>query len=76
MQATRPLLTSLRRFELGGFKGGSLSFRGWNGQMRQSVQLVHAKAVVASAPIEGFLHAQTELDTLGLDSPNSKCSAN
>jgi len=61
-------------FELGGFKGTSLSFRGWNGQMRQSVQLVHAKAVVASAPIEGFLHARTELDTLGLDSPNTQCS--
>lgn len=62
-------------FELGGFKGASLSFRDWNGQMRQSIQLVHAKAVVASAPIEGFLHAQTELDTLGLDSPNSQCNA-
>lgn len=61
-------------FELGGFKGAPLSFRRWNGQMRQSVQLVHARAVVASAPIEGFLHAQTELDTLGLDRPNSKCA--
>ena len=61
-------------FELGGFKGAPLSFRQWNGQMRQSIQLVHAKAVVATAPIEGFLHARTELDTLGLDSPNSKCS--
>jgi len=62
-------------FELGGFKGAALSFRRWNGQLRQSVQLVHAKAVVASAPIEGFLHAKTELDTLGLDSPNSQCNA-
>ncbi len=61
-------------FELGGFKGAPLSFRQWNGQMRQSIQLVHAKAVVATAPIEGFLHAQTELDTLGIDRPNSKCS--
>ncbi len=62
-------------FELAGFKGTSLSFRPWNGQLRQSVQLVHANAVVASAPIEGFLHARTELDTLGLDKPESQCSA-
>ena len=61
-------------FELGGFKGSSLSFRPWNGQLRQTVQLVHANAVVANAPLEGFLHARTELDTLGLDEPESKCS--
>lgn len=60
-------------FELAGFKGAPLSFRGWNGQMRQSVQLVHPKAVVATAPIEGFLHPVTELDTLGLDEPESLC---
>ncbi len=28
-------------FELAGFKGTSLSFRSWNGQMRQPIQLVH-----------------------------------
>ncbi len=60
-------------FELAGFKGAPLSFRSWNGQMRQSVQLVHPKAVVATAPIEGFLHPLTELDTLGLDEPESLC---
>ena len=62
-------------FELAGFKGSSLSFRAWNGQLRQTVQLVHANAVVANAPLEGFLHARTELDTLGLDEPESKCVA-
>ncbi|WP_430876755.1 ABC transporter substrate-binding protein [Granulosicoccus sp. 3-233] len=60
-------------FELAGFKGAPLSYRHWNGQMRQSVQLVHPKAVVATAPIEGFLHPVTELDTLGLDEPESLC---
>lgn len=60
-------------FELGGFKGASLSYRSWNGQLRQSIQLVHANAVVASAPLEGFLHARTELDSLGLDEPESGC---
>jgi len=62
-------------FVLGGFKGSSLSFRQWNGQMRQPIQLVHAKAVVASAPIEGFLHPVTELDTLGSDKAENQCSA-
>lgn len=60
-------------FELAGFKGSPLSYRNWNGQMRQSVQLVHPQAVVATAPIEGFLHRVTELDTLGVDSPDTRC---
>jgi len=62
-------------FELAGFKGASLSFRDWNGQLRQPVQLVHANAVVANAPIEGFLHPVTELDTLGTDKAESECAA-
>lgn len=61
-------------FELGGFKGTPLSFRQWNGQMRQPIQLVHANAVVASAPVEGFLHAVTELDTLGFDTADTACT--
>jgi len=62
-------------FSLAGFKGHSLSFRLWNGQLRQPIPLVHAHAVVATAPLEGFLHKRTELDTLGLDEPESQCSA-
>ena len=62
-------------FELAGFKGSPLSYRGWNGQLRQPIQLVHANAVVASAPIEGFLHPETELDTLGVDMPETKCTS-
>ncbi len=62
------------QFELAGFKGHSLSYRGWNGQLRQAVPLVHAHAVSANAPIEGYLHQTTELDTLGLDKPESRCN--
>lgn len=61
------------KFELGGFKGRKLTFRNWNGQLRQPIPLVHTRAVVALAPIEGFLHQHNELDTLGLDRPESKC---
>lgn len=63
------------KFEVGGFKGRSLSFRPWNGQLRQPLYLLWPGAVVAAAPVEGFLHQRTELDTLGLDQPESACKA-
>ena len=62
-------------FELAGFKGRPLSYRTWNGQLRQPIPLVHASALAALAPLEGFLHQRTELDTLGLDQPESTCTA-
>ncbi|GAA4228138.1 ABC transporter substrate binding protein (PQQ-dependent alcohol dehydrogenase system) [Sagittula marina] len=62
-------------FELAGFKGRPLTFRPWNGQLRQTIPLTHRGSVVANAPIEGFLHPKTELDTLGLDAPESRCTA-
>lgn len=62
-------------FELAGFKGRPLSFRGWNGQMRQPIPLVTDRAVVAMAPLEGYLHQRSEMDTLGLDKPESRCEA-
>ncbi|NDW52766.1 ABC transporter substrate-binding protein [Aliiroseovarius sp. PrR006] len=61
--------------ELAGFKGRPLSFRNWNGQMRQPIGLTHASALVAMAPLEGFLHARNELDSLGADEPESQCIA-
>ena len=63
------------KFEVGGFKGRPLSFRAWNGQLRQPIFLIGPGAVAATAPIEGFLHHRTELDTLGLDEPESACRA-
>lgn len=73
-QVLRKYLLS-EEFELGGFKGAPLSFRPWNGQMRQPIQLVHANAVVATAPLEGFLHPNSELDTLGIDLGESSCTS-
>ena len=63
------------RFELAGFKGRPLSFRHWNGQLRQPIPLVTPRAMAAQAPLEGYLHQRTELDTLGLDAPESACTA-
>ncbi|MEL6793643.1 MAG: ABC transporter substrate-binding protein [Pseudomonadota bacterium] len=62
-------------FELAGFKGRPLSFRSWNGQLRQPIPLVHPRALAAQAPLEGFLHQRNEMDTLGLDAPESACAA-
>lgn len=60
-------------FALQGYKGSPLSFRPWDGQMRQPVLLAAPRSLVAVAPIEGFLHPKTELDTLGVDEPETAC---
>lgn len=70
----RPYLLG-EAFELAGFKGRALSFRPWNGQLRQPIPLTHRGAVVAVAPLDGFLHPVSELDTLGQDKPESGCTA-
>jgi ABC transporter substrate binding protein (PQQ-dependent alcohol dehydrogenase system) len=62
------------KFVQDGFKGSGLSYRTWNGQMRQPIPLASEDALVTLAPLEGFLHQSTELDTLGLDQPESKCA--
>ncbi|MEJ6402688.1 ABC transporter substrate-binding protein [Yoonia sp. 2307UL14-13] len=62
-------------FELAGFKGRPLTYRDWNGQLRQPIAIAHPRALVAQAPLEGFLHQTNELDTLGRDSPESNCEA-
>ncbi len=61
------------RFALQGYKGKPLSFRPWSGQLRQPVLLAAPRSLVAVAPLEGFLHPRSELDTLGYDQPETKC---
>ena len=66
----------MNEFELAGFKGRKLTFRTWNGQLRQPIPLVTPRAVVALAPLEGFLHQSNELDTLGCRQAfETKCTA-
>jgi ABC transporter substrate binding protein (PQQ-dependent alcohol dehydrogenase system) len=59
-----------------GDKGLALSVRPWDHQLRQAILLAAPYEVVASAPVEGFLHQTNELDTLGDDEPESKCHLN
>ena len=62
-------------FQLDGFKGRALTFRHWNGQMRQPIAVVNDRALVTLAPLPGFLHQRNETDSLGLDEPESRCTA-
>lgn len=63
------------KFALDGFKGRSLSYRDWDGQLRQPMPVVNAHAMVELAPLDGYLHQKNEMDTLGLDRPESSCTA-
>lgn len=61
------------KFEVAGFKGERLTFRAWNGQLRQPLLVSQPKLVVTVSPQPGFLHQFSILDTLGIDKPETKC---
>lgn len=61
------------KFELAAFKGVPVSFRPWDGQLRQPILLADARALVSVSPQPGFLHQFSQLDTLGIDQLESKC---
>jgi ABC transporter substrate binding protein (PQQ-dependent alcohol dehydrogenase system) len=60
-------------FALAAFKGQRLTLRDWNLQLRQPILLTDGRMIVSVSPQEGFQHQFSELDTLGLDRPESKC---
>ena len=60
-------------FSVAAFKGQRLTLRDWNQQLRQPILLVDGRMVVSVSPQEGFLHQVSELDTLGIDRPETKC---
>tara|TARA_B100000965_G_scaffold346640_1_gene318100 strand:- start:3757 stop:4944 length:1188 start_codon:yes stop_codon:yes gene_type:complete len=62
------------KFGLDGFKGPRLSFRLWDNQMRQPILLSTHNALIYKTPIEGFLHEKNDLDTLGSDELETRCS--
>ncbi|MEM7021034.1 MAG: ABC transporter substrate-binding protein [Pseudomonadota bacterium] len=59
---------------LDGFKGNRLNFRSWDHQLRQPILLVTHNWVVERAPLDAFLHATNNMDTLGFDEHESRCS--
>lgn len=63
------------KFELAAFKGQKLTYRPWNAQLRQPIFVATPKLHVSVSPQQGFLHQLTVLDTLGIDKPETKCTA-
>jgi len=72
---TKSVFEFLKRpdFSVAAFKGQRLTLRDWNQQLRQPILLVDGRMVVSVSPQEGFLHQVSELDTLGVDRPETRC---
>lgn len=58
-----------------GSKGTQMTFRPWDGQLRQTLLLTDGQGVISQAPVEGLLHPSNVLDTLGADAPEKACKA-
>jgi ABC transporter substrate binding protein (PQQ-dependent alcohol dehydrogenase system) len=62
--------------QLAPFKGIKQQFRPWDGQFRQPILIATDKVPVSVSPQRGFPHAshpEIEVDTLGIDEPESIC---
>ncbi|ODS01350.1 branched-chain amino acid ABC transporter substrate-binding protein [Methyloceanibacter methanicus] len=60
-------------FDLAAFKGQKVTFRKWDGQLRQPIIIAEAELPVSTSPQSGFLHEHEDVDTLGIDAPETKC---
>jgi ABC transporter substrate binding protein (PQQ-dependent alcohol dehydrogenase system) len=67
---------ALAEIELDGSKGVPMTFRPWDGQLRQPMLLTDGQGVVGTAPVDGMLHPKNTLDTLGADAPEKLCKKN
>ncbi|GGH50761.1 branched-chain amino acid ABC transporter substrate-binding protein [Frigidibacter albus] len=61
-------------FDLAAFKGQKLTYRDWDGQLRQPVLLSMGPVTVSVSPQDGFLHQVSQLDTLGTDRAETGCT--
>jgi len=60
-------------FGVAAYKGQRLTLRDWDWQLRQPILLSDGRNIVSVSPQPGFLHQVTQLDTLGIDRPESRC---
>ena len=67
------LTKALNELEFDGSKGTPMSFRPWDGQLRQPMLMTDGQGVIGMAPVEGVLHPKNNLDTLGADGPEKLC---
>jgi ABC transporter substrate binding protein (PQQ-dependent alcohol dehydrogenase system) len=61
-------------FNLAAFKGRPVTYREWNGQLRQPLLIASPSIMISVSPQKGFLHQHSTLDTMGYDRPESACS--
>ncbi len=66
---------ALMAAELDGSKGTVMTFRRWDGQLRQPLLMTDGQGVVGAAPVDGVQHPKNTLDTLGADEPETLCKA-
>ncbi len=59
------------RFDM--YEGPPSSFRSWDNRLRQPIVSHTADAVIATALFEQSLYPTTDLDTLGVDQPQTEC---
>ncbi|WP_295636723.1 branched-chain amino acid ABC transporter substrate-binding protein [uncultured Methylibium sp.] len=64
---------ALAKAQLDGSKGVNMSFRAWDGQLRQPLLLTDGQGVISQAPVDGILHPVNVLDTLGADAAEKLC---
>jgi ABC transporter substrate binding protein (PQQ-dependent alcohol dehydrogenase system) len=62
-----------KRLKLDGSKGILMDFRPWDRQLRMPIVLSTSNSTIGVAPFDEFLHENNELDSLGVDQPESKC---
>jgi hypothetical protein len=60
--------------DVAAYKGQRLTLRDWDLQLRQPIMLADGRTIVSISPQPGFLHQVTQLDTLGIDRPETKCT--
>jgi ABC transporter substrate binding protein (PQQ-dependent alcohol dehydrogenase system) len=62
-----------KRLKLDGSKGIEMDFRPWDRQLRMPIVLSTSNATIGVAPFDEFAHENNDLDSLGVDQPESKC---
>lgn len=60
-------------FDVAGFKGQALTVRDWDHQVRQPILLTTGVLTTSVSPQEQYLHQTSQLDTLGVDRPETEC---
>jgi ABC transporter substrate binding protein (PQQ-dependent alcohol dehydrogenase system) len=69
------IMAAMRKpdFTVAAYKGQPLSLRHWDWQLRQPILLSDSRTIISVSPQPGFLHQSNNLNTLGIDQPETAC---